>query len=68
METLGRISHFRLGDSGGWVGRVMSEAEETSLELSMSTGVVALLDPDAGADERSEASDKDERELSEEEV
>jgi hypothetical protein len=52
METLGRTSHFRLGKSVGWLERATPTAE-ASFELSPSIGVVALLDPDGAADERS---------------
>lgn len=61
IETLGRTSHFRLGKSVGWLTRVTSGAT-ASLELSTSTGVVALLDTDGGRDERSNWSDKEDNE------
>lgn len=62
METFGRTSHFRRGEPVGWLGRIVAGAG-ASLELSTSTGVVALLD--GGSDKRSDCS---EREDSEEEV
>jgi hypothetical protein len=58
---LGRTSHFRLGESVGWLTRETSGAT-ASLELSTSTGVVALLDTDGGMDERSNWSDKEDNE------
>jgi hypothetical protein len=61
METLGRTSHLRLGESVGWLGREILGAG-ASLELSTSTGVVALLVTDGAMDERSDWSDKDDNE------
>ncbi len=61
METLGRTSHFRLGESVVWLTGATSGAA-ASLELSTSTGVVALLDTEGGMDERSNWSDRDDNE------
>ena len=58
---MGRTSHFRLGESVVWLTGATSGAA-ASLELSTSTGVVALLDTEGGMDERSNWSDKDDNE------
>jgi hypothetical protein len=61
METLGRTSHFRLGESVGWLGRA-ALTTAASLELSTSTGVVALLEADSSRDERSDWEGREGRE------
>ncbi len=64
METLGRTSHFRRGESHGRLTWESSGRRAASLELSTSTGVVALLDVDGARDDSSNWSDKDDNEES----
>jgi hypothetical protein len=53
-ETFGRTSYFRRGIDRDWIVAIGAEGVETSLELSGSIGVVALLDTVDGSDDKSD--------------
>lgn len=60
MEILGRTSYFRLGTSRGLetdIGGGGADRAASSFKLSVSTGVVALLDGVEGREDNSELSD-----------
>jgi len=65
-DTLGRTSYLRRGTllDCGWL-KTLGACAAASLELSTSTGVVALLDREAGRDDRSDCSDVTESEEAE---